>query len=294
MKKVVVILAFCLILNIYLSSALYEIGYTCEDNLCVEGAKMVFDVKFIYHIQNIRYTKIELLNIKNNETIAVNTNIDAVVTPQQNSSFSLLGFLPADETMVEILSCFEITPLDSDLEPIANTTKLCSNDVFAVDIVSVEDLRCGTDEDCSETEYCDDLICKPLLCGNCAYILDHKCYAYECCDSKSCKKNQACIKNYCVELDCAGDEYLEDHECMILECEEDEHASEHKCIRLNCKKGEIIENHECKELRCGIFRKAEEYECVVNLRLILKMLLALGVTGVVLGIFYVKLKVSYQ
>ena len=251
-------------------------------------------MNLIYQTQNIKYSKIELIDMNNNKTIAINNNIDAVVSPEQNNSFSLIGFLPSNETRVEILPCFEIIPLNSDLEPVSGETRLCSNDAFVVDVVPIENLRCETDEDCSEKDYCNSLICKPLLCNECAYILDHKCYAYECCDSGNCEKNEACVSNYCVSLNCAENEYLENHACKTLECKDNEYASEHKCIKLNCIKGEIIENHECKELKCGIFSKAEEYECVINLRLIIKIILSLGVTMVVLGIFYVKLKVSYQ
>lgn len=257
MKKIVILLIFSLFFIIPISSAFYKIEYFCEDDFCVEDARVSFEILLVHYNLSTKYIGIELLSTGNNETIAINNNLDITVTPQNNASFSIFGFLPKNISKVELIPCFNLIPLDEDLKPSGKSRKICDNDFFTIAIV--RSVRCETDADCSEEDYCKDSVCKPLRCRECGYIADHKCFVYECCSSESCKENQACVDNLCVNLNCNEDEYFE--------------------------------NHQCKD--CNIFQKAEEQGCSFNSRLFIKIILAIGIIAVVFGILYIKMKISY-
>ena len=267
-------------------SALYEISYSCEDGLCTPGAKVSFEIKLIHINLSTKYTSIKILDEKEN-VLGIKTNLDLVVTPEQNESTTILGFIPDSEESLNLFPCFTFIPLDN-LDAAEETT--CGKDIFILDINSLAQLQCETDDDCSEGRVCDESLCKKLICNDCQFIQNHRCFSFECCNDGSCASNEICTDNRCNELICDENAYADNHECITLECRENEYKDGKRCKRLRCKSNEYIKNHECKKLSCNFFQEPKENKCGIDFRLIIKITLALGVTAVVLGIFYVKKK----
>lgn len=92
--------------------------------------------------------------------------------------------------------------------------------------------NCCEDTGCVGDQVCNNG-CQDPICGECEFLENHVCVAYECCDNSACANTQKCDDNKCVDLRCGDCEYAEDHSCASYVCCEDKHCQSNQACRDN-------------------------------------------------------------
>jgi hypothetical protein len=252
-------------------AALYNITYSCEDGVCVEGKPVNWNIT-IYNRGDkvIEYTTIELFDSVSNNLIAevrvqfnpLSSDRGSLIVVNTNSKKTIMlsGNVPKANYRQSLIyyPCLTKTVTDSYL--ISKYGKYekrhcyTKNETMPV-VECLGDGNCGNDERCVLNK------CAKVECGECQYITNHMCVDYECCSAEQCGYDEICINNSCQKLDCGEDEYIENRTCKALNCGYDEYIENRTCKALNCGYDEYIFNHTCKKLVCKENEFIEEHKC---------------------------------
>ncbi len=121
---------------------------------------------------------------------------------------------------------------------------------------------CASDDACSDDQYCDSGVCKPVGCP-CGQISAHSCHPYVCCVDADCNASYTCINHVCrapaVQAECSADG----------NCRDDQYCSNGKCLPVQLGECGYVANHAwhayecCNDSDCQQGRACINNSCVL-------------------------------
>ncbi len=119
---------------------------------------------------------------------------------------------------------------------------------------------CASDDACSDDQYCDASVCKPVGCP-CGQISAHSCHPYACCVDADCNASYTCINHLCqapavqtecsVDGNCRSDQYCSNGKCLPVQLGECGYVTNHAwhayecCNDSACQQGRACINNSC-------------------------------------------------
>lgn len=280
--------AYMAINTLSVSAYFYNITYSCNDNVCIEGETAAWYFELLNQgNKEVEYIGIELASITNITPFAslhiqfypLSSYRGKLITVGTNEKVSInfTAKLPKANFGRRLVyqPCFTTTITDSYIIARDNIyeSRQCYNQNETMEV-----LKCVANAHCGLDEYCILNRCAKLECKSCQYIINHTCANYECCSSEECKADEQCRNNTCQNLNCDIQDYISNHTCRFLSCSFDEYtenrackkldcgiyeyAFNHSCTQLNCSENQFVENHTCKMLKCEETEYAKNHACV--------------------------------
>lgn len=285
----IVIFFLCASVSVAQSAYFFRVGHECEQDVCIEGQKMVWMMNITNDGHQItEYTGVEFLSRDNDTYLggaeytffpqSEERGTRIVVRPGQTKTTAVEGVVPAANSKdgTYFYPCLTVV-INSQYQVAKGgvyTNRFCYDDVEFL----VPTFQCVSHSHCSHDYYCSSRgTCQQLNCGECEYISNHKCEAYDCCQDDHCAFDAKCENNVCnqlgctleqyifnrtcINLACGPDEVIMNRSCKKLDCEDDEYGVNHTCQPLVCEEYEFIKEHDCKPLKCLETEHAVNHTC---------------------------------
>ncbi len=127
---------------------------------------------------------------------------------------------------------------------------LCGNG--AIDLGETVE-NCCLDIGCPGEQSCQENACIDPTCGECQYIVSHKCEDYECCSNSACQDSMKCENHICAQITCGECEYAANYTCVKNEsctAESRNSTGQYSNNTTQCGECQYLKNNTCKPYLC--------------------------------------------
>ncbi len=175
-RAIQIFLVVFLVGNMMVSAAV-DSNYECEDENCMEGTKISFNVTVLNNINKTIIVKDVYIKERDYGTIlAYDTSDDIVLNLNEAYDFRFESTVkaPTQGYTFYYVPCFTVSHMENPDEE----TEICGKIVKSFTVIPLDKIECRTDDGCADDEYCNTFSlykCVKLDCEEGQTIVNHKC-----------------------------------------------------------------------------------------------------------------------